>query len=71
MSSCKKCLKCKYSAKLSTLNKISSYQVENDRFCDYIGKTGHRRPCKPGKDCTVFERRENNADSKRYKPVKT
>lgn len=23
------------------------------KYCDYIGITGHRRPCPPGKDCTV------------------
>lgn len=25
------------------------------RMCDYWELTGHRRPCKPGKDCTVKE----------------
>lgn len=23
------------------------------RHCDYMGITGHMRPCPPGKDCTV------------------
>lgn len=23
------------------------------KYCDYIGIVGHRRPCPPGKDCTV------------------
>ena len=23
------------------------------RYCSYIFVTGHRRPCPPGKDCTV------------------
>ena len=26
---------------------------QTNRSCNYIFQTGHRRPCPPGKDCTV------------------
>lgn len=57
MSSSKKCLKCKYNARLAGYEKLTPHQRLNNRFCDYIGKTGQKRPCKPGKDCTVFEKK--------------
>ena len=31
-----------------------------DAICDYLGITGKSRPCKPGLECTVYERRSNN-----------
>ena len=34
--------------------------------CYYIVMTGHRRPCKAGDECTVYERRERRA---RINPV--
>lgn len=32
---------------------IYSAHVGHDIVCDYIGATGHKRPCKSGKACTV------------------
>ncbi len=40
----RECDGCKFQGKFSH---------EGIRFCDYIGITGHARPCPPGKDCTV------------------
>ena len=31
-------------------------------FCEYIFFTGHQRPCPPGKDCTVKEKRKEKKD---------
>ena len=28
-----------------------------DAICDYLGITGHPRPCKPGLECTVYKER--------------
>ncbi len=28
-------------------------RLDGDWCCDYLGITGHRRPCPPGADCTV------------------
>lgn len=30
--------------------------------CDYLLLTGRRRPCKPGKDCTVRDEREKGRE---------
>lgn len=29
------------------------------KTCNYLFVTGHRRPCPPGKDCTVRKEKEN------------
>ncbi len=46
--------------------------LSGDWCCDYLGVTGHRRPCPPGEGCTV--RAEGDRDSKRIwketKPMK-
>ena len=52
-----KCMKCRYSAKLN--NGKDSYIT-----CDYFLTTGHRRPCKPGLDCTVMEPRKRGRKKK-------
>ena len=44
---CEKCLDCKY---------YDAY----DKFCEYILKTKHPRPCPAGEQCIVFERRETD-----------
>lgn len=43
MTDTKRCKGCIYSAHLT------SYGI----ICAYIGIVGHKRPCLPGKDCTV------------------
>ena len=40
----KKCSECRYRGR------IHGYFV-----CDYLKKTGMKRPCKSGEDCSVFE----------------
>lgn len=30
-----------------------------DAICDYLGITGHPRPCKPGLECTAYKMRKN------------
>lgn len=42
MASKKKCTNCRYHA-----------NVSGTVCCDYLYKTGHRRPCPPGDECTV------------------
>ena len=41
MSNNAKCRRCKYGF--------------GQGWCDYIGATNKRRPCPPGKECTVYE----------------
>ena len=43
------CKKCLYSCEVNV-----GEEGEMLRACTYILFTGKRRPCKPGKDCTVF-----------------
>ena len=43
MTDTKRCKDCIYSARLTIYGII----------CDYMGIVGHKRPCLPGKDCTV------------------
>lgn len=31
-------------------------------YCEYIFITGHRRPCPPGKDCTVKDEKKVKKD---------
>lgn len=45
-----KCDKCRYSAPMNI-----GEDKEMLRGCLYILHKARRRPCKPGKDCTVFE----------------
>lgn len=42
------CRTCRYSAKYSDFSGAV--------LCDYIGVTGHRRPCEPSPNCTVYEK---------------
>lgn len=37
--------------------------------CDYIFKVGKRRPCPPGKDCTVKEMKRRKSKIKQNKKV--
>ena len=36
------------------------YYGDSCKTCNYIFITGHRRPCPPGKDCTVKKVRTSN-----------
>ena len=29
------------------------FRSGNERYCNYLGMTGHRRPCPPGDGCTA------------------
>jgi len=53
MSSSKKCMSCKYSKPIHG----GGIRYMADIYCDYLNMTYERRPCKPGNDCTVYERR--------------
>ena len=46
-----KCEKCEYRTCLGGFG----YSEEHGYGCDYLGLTGHRRPCKPGKGCTEYK----------------
>jgi len=40
-------------------NCVYGYKTSSETgclYCQYILVTGHRRPCPPGQDCTVYER---------------
>ena len=50
-----KCKTCKYSTTI-----ISG--GGNHVCCYYIVIKGHRRPCKPGNDCTEYEPKEKGDD---------
>lgn len=64
MSCHKKCLTCKYSGALSSRTDVSALR---NTYCNYIGITGIKRPCKAGKDCTVYEKRtKENKQKWRY-----
>lgn len=36
---------------------ISLARGYGDAICDYLGITGHPRPCKPGLECTAYKER--------------
>ena len=44
----KYCIGCKYYTKIT----------DGVRYCSYMFRTDNRRPCPPGKDCTVREERK-------------
>ena len=47
----KYCIGCKYYTKIT----------DGVRYCSYMFRTDNRRPCPPGKDCTVrVERKKKN-----------
>ena len=56
------CKKCKYRGRIGS-------NMPADLICDYIGQTGHRRPCKAA-DCTVYKKgnppRTNKAEMNRF-----
>lgn len=57
MSSSKRCLKCKHCKTdgATYTRYIGVSTLKNHFYCDYIGNTGSKRPCKAGDACTVFE----------------
>ena len=55
-----KCLKCPYKATILGSDLTNAY----DLMCDYSGKTGHLRKCRP-EDCTHYL--DKNVDTKKIK----
>lgn len=49
----KKCRECRFSGQYENSFGSALHNI----WCDYIGKTGTRRPC-PAKRCTVFQPRK-------------
>lgn len=50
-----RCKNCAYSGRLSGADGAGTL------ICDYILKTGHRRPCELGEKCTVFQQKTHHA----------
>ena len=38
-----------------------------DKYCDYIFAVGHKRPCDPGKGCTVKTKKKKTKERKDVK----
>ena len=66
MSSSRKCLKCKHckTTGAAYAGYIGKSTLNNHFYCDYLEDTGHKRPCKAGDACTVFEPKERKRKKK-------
>ena len=49
--------------------KTSLARGYGDAICDYLGITGHPRPCKPGLECTAYKERwkKRRVNDEKYK----
>lgn len=76
MSSDKRCLKCKYNKK-ALISKITDIHTQSkisgleNHYCDYICMMNKRRPCEPGKACTVFEPKRRGRKKSESKRIST
>lgn len=56
-----KCSRCRYSEKDNASNVLCMYAANH--------VPPHRRPCEPGKDCTVWEPKTRETEKKKQRPV--